>query len=217
MSYGVRIECWGKYACFTRPELKGERMSYDVMTPSAARGLVEAIFWHPGLRYVIDEIDVLKPIQFTNIRRNELQNKLSHTTVLANAKGGKPIVQVPHEDIMQRASTILKDVHYCITLHFEMTEKANETDNTGKFREMLTRRARKGQCYHQPYFGTREFPAAFRLVEDDEIVLPYPVTQDLGLMLYDMDYRNPEHIQPCFFRAKLVNGVLDLRNCEVHQ
>lgn len=217
MSYGVRIECWGKYACFTRPELKGERMSYDVMTPSAARGLVEAIFWHPGLRYIIDEIDVLKPIQFTNIRRNELKNKLSRNTVLENAKGGKPIVQVTHEDIIQRDSTVLKDVHYCITLHFEMTEKANETDNPGKFREMLTRRARKGQCYHQPYFGTREFPATFRLVEDDENVLSYPVTQDLGLMLYDMDYRNPEHIQPRFFRAKLVNGVLDLRNCEVHQ
>lgn len=217
MSYGVRIECWGKYACFTRPELKGERMSYDVMTPSAARGLVEAIFWHPGLRYIIDEIDVLKPIQFTNIRRNELKNKLSGSTVLANARSGKPIVQVTHEDIMQRASTVLKDVHYCITLHFEITDKANKTDNPGKFREMLTRRARKGQCYHQPYFGTREFPAAFRLVEDDETVKPYHVTQDLGLMLYDMNYHDVKNIQPRFFRAKLVDGVLDLRNCEVYQ
>ena len=217
MNYGVKIECWGPYACFTRPEMKAERVSYDVMTPSAARGLVEAIYWHPGLRYVIDEIDVLNPIKFTNIRRNELMHKLSASSVKANAKKGKPIMIVTRQDIMQRASTVLKDVRYCITLHFEMTDKAAAGDNPGKFREMLTRRARKGQRYHQPYFGTREFPACFRLVEDEEVLIPYPYTQSLGYMLYDMDYSNPEQITPMFFKAELKDGILDLRNCEVHQ
>lgn len=217
MSYGVTIECWGKYACFTRPEMKTERVSYDVMTPSAARGLVEAIFWHPGLKYVIDEIDVMAPIKFTNIRRNEVKSKLSASAVLKSVKDKREIHLIASQDIQQRAAMVLKDVHYCIKLHFEMTDKANVTDNPGKFREILTRRARKGQCYHQPYLGTREFPARFRLVEDDEKIIPYPETRDLGFMLYDMDYQNPAQITPQFFRAKLVKGVMDLRNCEVHQ
>lgn len=217
MSYGATIECWGNYACFTRPEMKTERVSYDVMTPSAARGLVEAIFWHPGLRYVIDEIDVLSPIKFTNIRRNEVKSKLSAQSVLKSVRQKKPIREITTLDIQQRAAMVLKDVRYCIKLHFEMTDKANATDNPGKFREILTRRARKGQCYHQPYFGTREFPARFRLVEDEEEIIPYPETRDLGFMLYDMDYQNPDQITPQFFRAQLVKGVMDLRNCEVHQ
>lgn len=217
MSYGVKIECWGPYACFTRPEMKAERYSYDIMTPSAARGLVEAIFWHPGLRYVIDEIDLLSPIQFTNIRRNELKSKVSGSTVLSDAKQGKLLFTSTHDDIQQRAATVLKNVHYVIHAHFELTPKANKTDNAGKFQEMLTRRARKGQCYHQPYLGTREFPARFRLVENDELIVPYPETRDLGFMLFDMDYSNPENITPQFFRANLVEGVLNLRNCEVHK
>ena len=218
MSYGIRIECWGDYACFTRPEMKAERVSYDVMTPSAARGLVEAIFWHPGLRYIIDEIDVLSPIQFTNIRRNELREKISGHTVATAMKNPKKIANLYSQDVRdQRLSMILKDVHYCISVHFEMTKKANPSDNPGKFHEMLSRRAKKGQCYYQPYFGCREFPAAFRLVGENEIIQPYPETRDLGFMLYDMDFSNPKGIVPQFFRAKLVKGVLDLRNCEVHR
>lgn len=215
MSYGIRIECWGKYACFTRPEMKVERVSYDAMTPSAARGLVEAIFWHPGLRYVIDEIDVMAPIRFTNIRRNEVKSKISASATAKNARSGSGMYLLTKADIQQRAAEILRDVRYCITLHFEMTDKASPSDNPGKFKEMLCRRARKGQCYHQPYLGCREFPAGFRLVEDDEKIVPYPETRDLGYMLYDMDYSDPENITPQFFRAKLENGVLDLRNCEV--
>ena len=217
MAYGVRIECWGDYACFTRPEMKVERVSYDVMTPSAARGLVEAIFWHPGLRYVIDEIDVMAPIQFTNIRRNEMLSKVGSPSIPGKVKKGQLIYACPKEDIVQRAATVLKRVRYCIHVHFEMTEKANACDNPGKFREMLTRRARKGQCYHQPYLGCREFPAGFRLVEDDEEIIPYPITRDLGYMLYDMDFSDPKHIIPGFFHARLENGVMDLRDCEVHQ
>lgn len=216
MPYGVRIECWGEYACFTRAELKVERVSYEMMTPSAARGLVEAIFWHPGMRYVIDRIYLLKPIKFTNIRRNEVKSKVSANNMLTAAKQGKSSYLSTREDIAQRAATVLRDVHYCIDLHFEMTENANDTDNSGKFREMLCRRARKGQCYHQPYFGCREFPARFRLLEDDESINPYPESRQLGFMLYDMDYSDREHIRPMFFQAELKNGVLDVRNCEVH-
>ncbi len=217
MAYGVRIECWGDYACFTRPEMKVERVSYDVMTPSAARGVVEAIFWHPGLRYVIDEIDVMTPIRFTNVRRNEVKSKIGGSADMSKVKTGQEIYLCPKEDIVQRAATILRQVRYCIHLHFEMTDKANEGDNPGKFREMLTRRARRGQCYHQPYLGCREFPAGFRLVEDDEEIVPYPITRDLGYMLYDMDFSDPKHIVPEFFHGRLENGVLDLRDCEVHR
>lgn len=217
MSYGIRIECWGKYACFTRPEMKAERVSYEIMTPSAARGLVESIFWHPGLRYVIDEIDVMSPIRFTNVRRNEITSKLSVNVVSHKVKAGQPMFLLTKKNIVQRAAEILRDVRYCITVHFEMTNQANSSDNPGKFREMLCRRARKGQCYHQPYLGCREFPAGFRLVEENEAVVPYPVSRDLGYMLYDMDYSRPDEIMPQFFRARLVDGVLDLRNCEVRR
>ena len=215
MSYGVRIECWGDYACFTRPEMKVERVSYDIMTPSAARGLVEAIYWHPGLRYVIDAIGLMSPIQFTNVRRNEVKSKILSSSVLKNGTSGEPLGIVTTQEIVQRASTILKDVHYYIDLHFKMTEKANAGDNPGKFKEMLSRRARKGQCYHQPYLGCREFPASFRLVEDDEVVQVYPESRDLGYMLYDMDYSDPGNIVPMFFRAVLRDGTLDLTDCEV--
>lgn len=217
MSYGVRIECWGDYACFTRPEMKVERVSYDIMTPSAARGLVEAIYWHPGLRYVIDAIGLMSPIQFTNVRRNEVKSKILSSSVLKNGTSGESLGIVTTQEIVQRASTILKDVHYYIDLHFKMTEKANAGDNPGKFKEMLSRRARKGQCYHQPYLGCREFPASFRLVEDDEVVQVYPESRDLGYMLYDMDYSDGEHIIPRFFRAKLEDGVLYLKGSEIHQ
>ncbi|WP_302264843.1 type I-C CRISPR-associated protein Cas5c [Dialister invisus] len=217
MSYGVRIECWGDYACFTRPEMKVERVSYDIMTPSAARGLVEAIYWHPGMRYIIDAIGLMSPIQFTNVRRNEVKSKILSSSVLKNGTSGESLGIVTTQEIVQRASTILKDVHYYIDLHFKMTEKANAGDNPGKFKEMLSRRARKGQCYHQPYLGCREFPASFRLVEDDEVVQVCPESRDLGYMLYDMDYSDGEHIIPRFFRAKLEDGVLYLKGSEIHQ
>lgn len=217
MSYGVRIECWGDYACFTRPEMKVERVSYDIMTPSAARGLVEAIYWHPGMRYIIDAIGLMSPIQFTNVRRNEVKSKILSSSVLKNGTSGESLGIVTTQEIVQRASTILKDVHYYIDLHFKMTEKANAGDNPGKFKEMLSRRARKGQCYHQPYLGCREFPASFRLVEDDEVVQVYPESRDLGYMLYDMDYSDGEHMIPRFFRAKLEDGVLYLKGSEIHQ
>lgn len=206
----IKVEVWGDYACFTRPEMKVERVSYDVMTPSAARGLIEAIYFHPGLRWIIDKIYVLSPIQFTNIRRNEVKSKISARNVRSVMNGGDtPLFISTSEDIQQRASLILKDVHYIIEAHFKMTEKANCSDNPGKFQDIVKRRLERGQCFHQPYFGCREFPAHFRLFEGETILTAYPDTKrDLGYMLLDMDYRNLEDIQPMFFRAILENGVL---------
>ena len=218
MSYGVRLEVWGDFACFTRPELKVERFSYPVITPSAARGILEALFWHPGLRWIIDKIYILSEIQYTNIRRNELKAKISASNVLSfAAKGEGELYQSTKDDIQQRASTLLKDPRYIIEAHFEMTEHANPSDNPGKFREIFVRRARKGQCYHMPYLGGREFPAHFRLYEEESIAAAYHgETRDLGLMLYDIDYSDSNNLRPIFFHAQLTNGVLDLRDCEVY-
>lgn len=211
----IQIEVWGDYACFSRPEMKTERVSYDVMTPSAARGLIESIYWHPGLVYRIDKIYVLSPIRFTNIRRNEVKATLSASKALSAAKGGEPLALITGQEIQQRAALLLQDVHYVIEAHFDMTDKAAPGDNPGKFQDILRRRLNRGQAYSQPYFGCREFAAQFREWPGGEIPA-IDVTQDLGFMLYDMDYRDPENIQAQFFRAKLEHGVLDCRNCEVH-
>lgn len=214
---GIKVEVWGDYACFTRPEMKVERVSYDVMTPSAARGIIEAVYYHPGLRWIIDRIYVLEPIEFTNIRRNEVKSKISARNVGSVMNSGEGQLYInTSDDIQQRASTVLKNVRYIIEAHFEITEKANSSDNAGKFQDIIKRRLRKGQCFHQPYFGCREFPANFRLYEGAAIETAYPNTeQELGYMLYDMDYSSPDSIEPMFFRARLVNGVLDLLDCGV--
>lgn len=206
----IKVEVWGDYACFSRPELKTERMSYDVMTPSAARGLLEAIYWHPGLRWVIDRIYVMQPIRFTGIRRNEVKNKISADNVRSAMSGGKQEVYLcTSEDIQQRAATVLQDVRYVIEAHFVMTDQAAPSDNAGKFCDIMRRRLEKGQCYHQPCFGVREFPAQFRLWPGGEIPTTGE-TRDMGLMLYDMDYSDLRNITPMFFRAALENGVLNV-------
>ena len=218
MSIGVKVKVWGDYALFSRPEMKVERCTYDVMTPSAARGILEAIYWHPGMRWIIDRIYVMKPIQFTSIRRNEVKSKISANNILSVYNGAnKELGFSSKDEIVQRASLLLRDVEYVIDAHFEMTEKANETDNPGKFKDIIMRRLKRGECYHTPYFGCREFPVNFCLMEDDEIHTAYEVVEekDLGFMLYDMDYSNPENIEPMFFRAVMRRGVLDLRDCEV--
>ena len=218
MSIGVKVKVWGDYALFSRPEMKVERCTYDVMTPSAARGILEAIYWHPGMRWIIDRIYVMKPIQFTSIRRNEVKSKISANNILCVYNGANKELGISSKDeIVQRASLLLRDVEYVIDAHFEMTEKANETDNPGKFKDIIMRRLKRGECYHTPYFGCREFPVNFCLMEDDEIHTAYEVVEekDLGFMLYDLDYSNPENIEPMFFRAVMRRGVLDLRDCEV--
>lgn len=213
----VMVEVWGDYALFTRPELKVERVSYDVMTPSAARGLLEAIYWHPGMRWVVDRIYVLSPIHFTNIRRNEVSATLSAAKARTAMSGGETELYINTQDcIQQRAAMVLQDVHYVIEAHFILTDKAGAEDNPGKFCDILRRRLEKGQCYHQPYFGMREFPAHFRAWKGGEPATAYPdKDRELGLMLYDMDYSDPENIRPQFFRAELKRGVLDIRDREV--
>lgn len=215
----IKVEVWGEYALFSRPEMKTERVSYDVMTPSAARGIIEAIYWHPGLRWIIDKIYVLSPIQFTNIRRNEVGTKASATKAKqALLKKDVELYLNTQEKIQQRASLVLRKVHYVIEAHFELTSKANPSDNAGKFQDIVHRRLKRGQCYHTPYFGCREFPANFREYEFDSIPTAYAgEDKELGYMLYDMDYSDLQNIQPMFFRATLHHGVLDLRDCEVHQ
>ena len=150
MGMGVRVKVWGDYALFSRPEMKVERCTYDVMTPSAARGILEAIYWHPGLRWVIDRIYVKKPIQFTSIRRNEIKSKISASNALQVYNGAKkPLYLSSKAEIVQRASLLLRDVEYVIEAHFEMTDKANETDNPGKFKDIMMRRLRRGE--RQPH------------------------------------------------------------------
>lgn len=210
----IKMEVWGEYACFTRPEMKVERVSYDVPTPSAARGMVESVYYHPGLKWHVDKIYVCKPIRFTNILRNEVASKISVRNVLTEANGKKRSYIDRNADIQQRATTMLRNVHYVIEAHFEMTDKANPSDNPGKFQDIVKRRLRSGQAYIQPYLGCRECTAHFRLWEGGDIPT-IDETRDLGYMLYDMEYSDPENIQPMFFRAQMVHGVIDLTDCEV--
>ena len=206
----IQVEVCGEYACFTRPEMKTERVSYDCMTPSAARGLLESIFWHPGLRYVIDRIHVCAPICFTNIRRNEVKDTISARRVkTVMERGTGELYLAAPESIQQRAAMVLRDVHYVIDAHFDMTKNAAASDNPGKFQDIIKRRLERGQCYSMPYFGTREFSAHFRRCTE---LPPCPEelkgTRDLGWMLWDMDYSDPQNITPKFFRASLADGVM---------
>ncbi len=207
----VLVEVWGDYACFSRPEMKVERVSYDVMTPSAARGLLEAIYWHPGMRWIIDRIHVCAPVRFTNIRRNEVKDTISARNAKNVMEHGGTLYLATPESIQQRAAMVLRNVHYIIEAHFDMTEKASPADNPGKFQDIMRRRLEKGQFYHQPYFGVREFPANFRpCAQIPSCPAELLGDKDLGWMLLDMDYSDPENISPCFFRATLHDGVLDV-------
>ena len=207
------VEVWGDYALFSRPEMKVERVSYDVITPSAARGILEAVYWHPKIRYNVLRIFVLNRIKFANIRRNEVKEKVYAKNVkdfIKNKKGKLHIAT--SESISQRSSMVLKDVRYVI----EVTIETNE-ENFLRVYNILKRRLTKGQCYHTPYFGTREFPANFKLREDIAgIQTAYPnEVRDLGFMLYDMDYSDKKNICPMFFRAKMENGIIDVKRPEV--
>lgn len=216
MGYGIKIEVWGDYALFTRPEMKVERVSYDVITPSAARGLIEAIYWKPAIHWVVDRIIVCNPIKFTNVRRNEVKSKISANNVWSVINGSQDELYInTSKDIQQRASLVLKNVRYVIEAHFEMTDKAEETDTPEKHYNVALRRLRTGQYYHAPSFGCREFPANFRYCDGKQIETAHTGTTDLGFMLYDMDYTDPDDIKPVFFRAVMHDGVIDLVDCEV--
>jgi len=201
MGIGVKIRVWGDYALFSRPEFKVERCSYDVMTPSAARGILDA-----------------KPIRFTSVRRNEVKSKIAAGSVLQAYNGlDKALYISTKDEIVQRASRLLCDVEYVIEAHFDMTENASASDNPGKFKDIIMRRLRRGECFHTPYFGCREFPVRFSICEEEDIVTAYDSVEekDLGFMLYDMDYTDREDLVPMFFRAVMKRGVIDLRDCEV--
>lgn len=213
MGYGIKLRVWGDYACFTRPEMKAERVSYDVITPSAARGILEAIHWKPTIRWVIDRIHVLKPIRFENIRRNEVGGKIPINNVLSAAKGRVvDLHQYATEDRQQRASVVLRNVEYVIEAHFEMRimngtiVKSDETPE--KHYNIFLRRARNGQCFQQPYLGCREFPAFFQLLEGEIPASPIIGEKDLGYMLWDMEFG--KEIFPKFFRPVMKNGIIEV-------
>lgn len=211
------LKVWGDNACFTRPEMKVERVSYDVMTPSAARGILEAILWKPAICWHVDRIDVLKPVRWESVRRNEVGARMSPRSAGIFIEDQR----------QQRAGLFLRNVAYTIHAHFSMTPKAGTEDNVIKFQEMFVRRAQKGQCFNRPYLGCREFSAHFELIPD-ESSLPEPVrdTRDFGWMLYDICHDasgdNGGHVHTCtdvchpsFFRAQLYNGTINLKTAEV--
>ena len=211
------LEVWGAMACFTRPELKVERVSYDVITPSAARAIFEAIFWKPAIHWQVTKIEVLNPIKWTNIRRNEVGAVASKNPIFIEDKR------------QQKNTLLLQDVRYRLWAKLEFipkwkreesknpridseeTELLRKDENPGKYNAMFERRASKGQCFNQPYLGTREFSASFRLVNPETEALDAPISEsrDLGIMIYDMDFeadlKNPPAM---FYRAKMENGVI---------
>ena len=210
---GVKLKVWGDYACFTRPEMKVERVSYDVMTPSAARGILEAVYWKPSIRWVIDRIHVMCPVRFDNVRRNEVEAKVpvkGGSGVNAAMKGSaEPLRLFIEDNRQQRAALVLRDVEYVIEAHFEYT--SDEDRNDGKHLEMFNRRAAKGQCFHRPYLGCREFAAFFEPVKGEvpASLLADEEPRDLGWMLYDIDYKNG--MAPIFFRPALERGVVEVQ------
>jgi CRISPR-associated protein Cas5d len=218
MAYGVRLRVWGDRACFTRPEMKVERVSYDVMTPSAARGILESSHWKPAILWVVDRIHVLAPIRFQSFRRNEVGAKASSVMAERAMRAGNVagLGMVVEDNRQQRAATLLVGVDYVIEAHFELTAKANADDTPAKHASMFNRRAVAGQCFHRPCLGTREFAADFELVPHDadlpESKLPPDQRdRDLGWMLHDIDHSGDKSSR--FFRARLVDGVLDVQAC----
>lgn len=206
------LELSGPWACFTRPEMKVERVSYDVMTPSAARACFEAILWKPAIRWHVRKIEVLEPIHWINLRRNEVASVVSTRNVETAMKNGTgDLALYVEDDRQQRAGLFLRDVAYRVHADLEFIQARDEGASSAKYHEMFERRAGKGQCVNQPYLGCREFAAAFRLVADPAAERsPIAETRDLGFMLHDLDFANPDDPQPRFFRARLENGTLDV-------
>jgi CRISPR-associated protein Cas5d len=213
MSERFCLEVAGDFACFTRPEMKVERVSYDAITPSSCRAIFEAILWKPAIRWQPERVEVLAPIRWATLRRNEVASKIPQGNVRSAMRQGAGALALYIEDErQQRASLLLRDVCYRLTASFHMTALAGEADNARKFAEMFARRAGKGQCFHHPYLGCREFACDFRLVEDGEppAAIPDELSgeRDLGWMLYDMDFTDAADPKPRFFRARLIDGAI---------
>lgn len=235
------LEVWGDYACFTRPEMKVERVSYDVITPSAARAIFEAVLWKPAIRWNITKIEILNPVKWISVRRNEVGKVASATKKQMAGLPGAPMGIFIEDERQQRAGLLLRDVRYRIHGYFDFIPPSKRKNNyetkpgiwadqqenikismmdetEAKYAAMFERRARKGQCFHRPYLGCREFACDFRLIKDptDEIVEPINLTQDLGFMFYDMDFDQDEKDPtPLFFRARMDKGVINTDRREV--
>jgi CRISPR-associated protein Cas5d len=206
------LEVSGELACFTRPEMKVERVSYDVITPSAARAVFESILWKPAIRWHVRRIEVLKPIRFINLRRNEVASVISTRNVQQAMAGGDGDLAIyVEDDRQQRAGLLLRDVAYRV--HADMEVRADRQDPMPpqKYHAMFERRAEHGQCVNQPYLGCREFAARVRLVaEPTKEAAPIGDTRDLGWMLHDLDFERPADPQPVFFRAQMTAGVIEV-------
>ena len=221
------IEVWGDFALFTRPEMKVERVSYPVITPSACRAIFEAILWKPAIAWQIKRVEVLNPIKWLSVRRNEVGTKLStrNAQSMMNGKSKSDYAIIIDDNRQQRASLLLKDVRYRIYADFTMTDKAGKADNRVKFVQMFERRAKKGQCFYQPYLGCREFSAHFEYVDLDNnnhplsenVVVPIAENQDMGYMLYDLDFSITDNPQPMFFHAQMKDGVISIPEKNSHE
>lgn len=208
MAFGIRLHCWGETALFSRPEFKSERVSYDVITPSAARGVIEAIYWKPQIRWVIDRLRVLRPIRFTSQRRNEVSGKIPAGAAASAMRAGRGNLGLyVEEQRQQRAALLLRDVAYVIEAHFDLV---GGDDNEAKHLDTFNRRARAGQAFTRPYFGTRENAAHFALLEGDATPVdelpPDQRNKDLGWMLHDLDFANDREAR--FFHAKMEDGLI---------
>lgn len=209
------LEVTGDFACFTRPEMKVERVSYDVITPSAARAVFEAVLWKPAIRWRIRKIEVLKPIRWISLRRNEVGAVVPVGSVKsAMNRGTGDLALYIEDERQQRAGLFLRDVAYRLHADLEVLRTAGANNPPAKFREMFERRAGKGQCVNQPYLGCREFACDFRLVGGDQAAAPIDESRDLGWMLHDMDFANLAGPKPRFFRAELKGGVLAVPDTE---
>lgn len=229
------LEVWGDYACFTRPEMKVERVSYDIITPSAARAIYEAILWKPAIRWNITKIEVLNPIKWISVRRNEVGKKFSGpTTDMIQNGSGKPLSFFIEEERQQRAGLFLQNVRYRLHAWFDFIppeqrkqnrastpefwadndeehEYCRTDEKPAKYAAIFERRAKKGQCFHRPYLGCREFACNFLLVNDlSEHKQPISETRDLGWMLYDMNFENVNDPRPLFFKANIANGIIEV-------
>lgn len=227
------LEVWGDYACFTRPEMKVERVSYDIITPSAARAIYDSILWKPAIRWNILKIEVLKPIKWISVRRNEVGKTFSGpTAAMMKGEMSKPLGMFIEEERQQRAGLFLRDVRYRLHARFdfippsqrksnfpaaeelwadaqEQNAYSKHDENEAKYAAMFARRAKKGQCYHRPYLGCREFACYFKLVNNEERESkPIEATRDLGWMLYDLDYSNSKNPLPMFYNARMENGIV---------
>ena len=220
MPFGFKVRVRGPRACFTRPELSVERVSYDVITPSAAVGLLKAVYWKPSFEWVVDRIEVLSPVRFESIKRNEVKSKMRRPSAAEMKAGPKGLGIDATAQRTQRFSLILRDVDYLVDCHLELTDVENADHNLGKHLDTARRRLERGACFSQPYLGCREFPAEVALLRGrGEAPVGYFADageRDLGLMLHSLDYSKDEaHPAPRYFRAVMRNGVIDVSGAEV--